>query len=515
MHAATSAATSAATAVSGVVTGTMVKASAAVSGTVDLASGAMRTVRSKSVSAAGAMRDWLPPLPKVEFMSKDIILVGKGGAGTEGHEDNKSPEELRQQRAAEMMSYRLQHQDQDRWGYVLPDELLLLVFCHLGPQDVMRAGAVCKHWHFLSRNEQLWRELFQRDWEHSPDNPIAPVPKWKAQRSWRQRYLDNLRLRRNWRDGNFVMWQISAVDPSCIGVALYGRTVWCLQVHIEQGIIATGCDDGTIRIWDLGFATCIHSLAEHEGVVYCLKLNGHILCSGSEDETICIWDYHQGVLLHKLPNLGTEIRSLDIVGDKLVAGGDDAIVRVWQLDSWARIHNMEGHSAAIKGVCGWGSAKAVSASEDKNLRVWDLETGESIHTLRGHREAVRCVHVPNHTTNVAVSGSADTTINVWDLVQGTLLRTLVGHRYGVHAIQCHGNKVVSGSEDRTIKVWDIDEVECRHNLIGHTDEVLCLQFDSERIVSASVDESIRIWDFTVHKEGDTPAEEEGPYSFWS
>ena len=48
------------------------------------------------------------------------------------------------------------------WRY-LHDEVLLQIFCHLNHNDLAcRAGLVCKHWHVVSKDEYLWRDLVAR-----------------------------------------------------------------------------------------------------------------------------------------------------------------------------------------------------------------------------------------------------------------------------------------------------------------------------------------------------------------
>lgn len=46
----------------------------------------------------------------------------------------------------------------------LPEELVLQVLSYLNPRDLLRSGAVCRHWYDLSRDPLLWKDFFPVHW---------------------------------------------------------------------------------------------------------------------------------------------------------------------------------------------------------------------------------------------------------------------------------------------------------------------------------------------------------------
>lgn len=56
-----------------------------------------------------------------------------------------------------------------------------------------------------------------------------------------------------------------------------------------------------------------------------------------------------------------------------------------------------------------GRPICVTGSRDSTVRVWDIEKGRMLHNLRGHSTAVRCLEVAG---NQIVSGSYDHTCRV-------------------------------------------------------------------------------------------------------
>jgi len=55
--------------------------------------------------------------------------------------------------------------------------------------------------------------------------------------------------------------------------------------------LASGCDDNTVKIWNLQTGELLASLLGHSGTVYSVAISplGHLLATGSADETIKIW----------------------------------------------------------------------------------------------------------------------------------------------------------------------------------------------------------------------------------
>ncbi|XP_032089533.1 F-box/WD repeat-containing protein 5 isoform X1 [Thamnophis elegans] len=62
---------------------------------------------------------------------------------------------------------------------MLPDSLLVEIFRHLPPPDVLAAGRVCRQWRRVARDEVLWKGLFYRHY-----GVARNVPRHPAAASW-------------------------------------------------------------------------------------------------------------------------------------------------------------------------------------------------------------------------------------------------------------------------------------------------------------------------------------------
>ncbi len=70
-----------------------------------------------------------------------------------------------------------------------------------------------------------------------------------------------------------------------------GHTDWIYSlVVLPDGLLASGCDDDTIRIWNFNTGINIKTLTGHTHDVRSLVvLSDDLLASGSYDSTIKIW----------------------------------------------------------------------------------------------------------------------------------------------------------------------------------------------------------------------------------
>lgn len=75
-------------------------------------------------------------------------------------------------------------------------------------------------------------------------------------------------------------------------VVLKGHTaqVHSLDINKDGSLLATACEDRTVRVWDLGNNKELHKF-EHDGEVFRVKFSpdGKRLASASKDETVKLW----------------------------------------------------------------------------------------------------------------------------------------------------------------------------------------------------------------------------------
>lgn len=81
----------------------------------------------------------------------------------------------------------------DNWSLV-PDPILHHIFLHLSPRDILRAGQCCRRWNDISRDDFLWKKIFQRDFKVDRTIGLKPGEDILLQVSYYYFFFPALRL---------------------------------------------------------------------------------------------------------------------------------------------------------------------------------------------------------------------------------------------------------------------------------------------------------------------------------
>lgn len=426
----------------------------------------------------------------------------------------------------------------------LPVEVLLNILSYLDAKSVLSVSQVCRKWHRIVNNTNLWRGLLIRDKLVADElhlyrelvNPAKLFDEWAtpspllneinaAQILYKKRSL----ILKRWMDPKF--------EPSRISVAGHGSNiVTCLQ-HDEEKVI-TGIEGKLINVHSTKTGELLRVLKGHDGGVWALKYFSNTLVSGSTDREVRVWNIRSGRCTHVFRGHTSTVRCLDIlhpvqigVSDNglpimfpneplLVTGSRDHNLHVWKLpldnegpaaDSIMDTKTYDakdpanpyivailtGHTQSVRSVTGYGNI-IVSGSYDTTVRVWDLlDGGRCKHVLEGHSDKIYSTAL-NFEKRRCYSGSMDLSINVWDIDKGKLLFSLEGHNSLVGLLELSEKYLVSAAADATLRVWDPITGENHCKLKGHNSAITCFQHDSLRIVSGS-ERMLKLWDIKSGK----------------
>ncbi|MCJ2543661.1 serine/threonine-protein kinase [Thermostichus vulcanus] len=317
--------------------------------------------------------------------------------------------------------------------------------------------------------------------------------------------------------------------------------ITALAISPDGTRLASGGDDGLVKLWDPHTGERLETLVGHEGSIETLAISpdGTFLVSAGADRTVRVWDLN--TLSERLQLQGhTElINSLAISPDSrwIASGSADRTIRLWQADSGqllrtidATAHEKEAETGVTSVTFGPGRTPPTrvatrrdapedriplaptavilaAAHADPTIHLWDPVSGTLLDTLEADYPVEQVLL--SQDGRYLLSGSANG-VSIWNLSTGSLERKLSQNFASLATLTLSpdGRLIASGTDHRAkeIKLWDLRTGELLRTLGGHTWTVSALLFspDGQTLFSGGVDGSIRIWGPTVAE----PAEDE-------
>jgi predicted nucleic acid-binding Zn-ribbon protein/outer membrane protein assembly factor BamB len=105
-----------------------------------------------------------------------------------------------------------------------------------------------------------------------------------------------------------------------------------VAVSPDGQVLASGCQDGSVKLWDLKTGQVQRILLGHSLAVNCVAISadGNVLASGSGDKTVRLWNAHTGELLQTLADHAERVAAVAFSpdGKTLVSGSQDETVKV-------------------------------------------------------------------------------------------------------------------------------------------------------------------------------------------
>lgn len=192
----------------------------------------------------------------------------------------------------------------------------------------------------------------------------------------------------------------------------------------DETMLALATDDRQVLLWQLTAGTDQAltvarslSLSGHTNRVRCIAFrpDGSGLASGGDDGRVRLWRSSDGAAVGALRGHGDAVRSVAFGahGQVLASAGDDTTIRLWNALSGAPIRVLQGHQAAVSDLAFAPDGKLLaSASADRSVKIWDLASGALLATLSGHAGPVTRVVFAADSATLA-SGGDDGVVRLW------------------------------------------------------------------------------------------------------
>ncbi|MDD4651256.1 MAG: transglutaminase domain-containing protein [Methanothrix sp.] len=259
-------------------------------------------------------------------------------------------------------------------------------------------------------------------------------------------------------NGTIILWDAASGREMR---ALKGHSEWVssLAFSPDGGTIASTSGDNTIKLWNVNDGREIRTLQGHSDWVenVAFSPDGRTIASGSYDGTIRIWNAADGSEIRSLNSEHVLSVSFSPNGRTIASGSIDSSIKLWDVDSGSEIRTLNGHSGPVMDVAFSPDGRTIaSGSYDHTIKLWRTDNGSEIHTLYGHSGEVQCIAFSPDGRTIA-SGSWDSTIKLWDVAHGSEVRTLQGcsDRAESVAFRPDGYILVSACYDGTIRLWRV------------------------------------------------------------
>lgn len=286
--------------------------------------------------------------------------------------------------------------------------------------------------------------------------------------------------------GDPVSWLPRA--PAKYSLSGHRQPVTSVAFHPIFSVLASACEDGSIKIWDWELGELERTLKAHTKSVVDLDFGGSkgqiYLASCSSDLTIKLWDpLSDYANIRTLTGHDHTISSVRFIpsGTHLVSASRDKTIRIWDVTSGYCVRTIYGHSDWIKSVCpSIDGSYLLSCGIDQSARISSFLTGEQKLTFIGHEHVIEiAVFAPqssyeylsaleglkqpvqstySSSFEYIATASRDKTIKLWNTRQ-EVIRTLEGHDNWIRGLVFHpcGKYLLSVSDDKTIRCWDLSQ----------------------------------------------------------
>jgi WD40 repeat protein/serine/threonine protein kinase len=363
----------------------------------------------------------------------------------------------------------------------------------------------------------------------------------------------NLSSLRSWEWG----WLERACHRDLMTLYSGGPALTGIDISPDGRLLATGCLDGTARLWDIVTGREVRKFNVGKSFVLLLDFSpdGQYLVTPNMDGMVKVWNVASGQMLFTLEGHTDWVycAAFSPDGKTIATSSRDKMVRLWDAGNGTSrgivgeygdsvmcvAFSPDGHKLAYAGGSGDPSVDSV----DTTVRILDLETGES-RVLTGHTDTVACVvfspdgksvataswdgtsrlgnvetdsklqafFVGPHSSGFwsvafspdgrlcAVGGgtsSIDAGVYLIDVNTGKVVQVYEGHSRMIRdvAFSPDGTRIVTTSFDGTAKVWLVSPAEFL-SLEGHDQAVWAIDVSTncQWLATGSLDQTAKIWD---------------------
>lgn len=275
---------------------------------------------------------------------------------------------------------------------------------------------------------------------------------------------DGLLLATGCDDGKVRLWSLESGDPAMPPLE-FGSGVAVNAVAFDAAArrLVAGGSDGRMKLWDLETGAMLGSVEAHQATVNVVAFSpgGEVIASGALDGVARLWWPGREPQLSPVLDNVSQVNHLAFnpEGNVLAVSGTDNAARLWEVASGNPMLRPMRHidSATYGNFLLWspdGTRLVTAGSHDNTARAWDVLTGSMISKPMEQPDAATSAALRPDGQALLSSASSS---RVWDLASGEPLTPLLAHdmKATSAAFDASGRRFVTGTLAGSAYLWDL------------------------------------------------------------
>ncbi|GBB92887.1 hypothetical protein RclHR1_04640024 [Rhizophagus clarus] len=191
-------------------------------------------------------------------------------------------------------------------------------------------------------------------------------------------------------------------------------------LRLNETTLATGDDNGIIKLWDIRNGNEIMKYSEHLDFIsdFAFRLDTKTLLSTSGDGTLSVYDIRRPDLVAMSDNQDDELLSIAVVKDgrKVVVGTQEGIVNLYTWNDWGDSSDrIIGHPQSIDTLVKINDDLICTGSSDGIIRLVGILPNKFLGVIGDHDDfPIECLRL-SHDEILLASSSHDNTVKFWNI----------------------------------------------------------------------------------------------------
>lgn len=275
-----------------------------------------------------------------------------------------------------------------------------------------------------------------------------------------------------------------------------------LSYSADGQTIATGGDDGKVKVWNATSGFCFVTFSDHKSNVTAVDFakQGKVLFSSSLDGTVRAFDLvrYRNFRTFTSPNpVQFSCLAVDPSGEMVCAGTIDTFeIYLWSVQTGKLLDILAGHEGPISSLAfSSNGMMLVSGSWDHTARTWDIfGRNKHVESLQHQNEVLAVAFRPDGKE--IASATLDGQISLWDIDLAKQVGTIEGRKdisggrrladrttaensssgkcFNSICYTADGSSIIGGGNSKYICIYDIDtkvlvkkfQISCNLSLDG-------------------------------------------------